>query len=272
MKSFDRKFGENLLTQTPPIPAVYLFRDASEVIYVGKAKNVRRRLSNYRNASRRKAHKKMRTIVREATSLQILPQADETMALLVENKLIQELRPRFNIDGAFSFLYPAIGIRNDDEILTLCLTTDVGTWTKHSFDWYGVFRSRTRVKAAFSALHSLLELAAHPVSPTEYKKKKYPRARGGRVIAFRRGNALKRPLREFLAGKSINALGQMASILLDKRRARLEASDVQKNLHFLKLFFEQDLVPLRNALSGSNRTYVPQQERDPLFIAQSAAS
>ena len=63
MKRFDRKFGVNFLKELPQSPAVYLFKDETgEVLYTGKAKNVRRRLSDYRNASRRKAHRKMRSI------------------------------------------------------------------------------------------------------------------------------------------------------------------------------------------------------------------
>ena len=75
MKTFDRKFGRDFLADLPTSPAVYLFKDErGETLYVGKAKNVRRRLAQYRNASRRKAHRKMRTLVREADALAVLVQ------------------------------------------------------------------------------------------------------------------------------------------------------------------------------------------------------
>jgi excinuclease UvrABC nuclease subunit len=48
------------------------------VLYAGKAKDLRRRLAGYRNASRRKAHRKMRTLVRLAASLEIRSQESET--------------------------------------------------------------------------------------------------------------------------------------------------------------------------------------------------
>ena len=45
MKPFDRKFGEGWLRQLPAAPGVYLFKDQrGEVLYAGKAKDVRRRL------------------------------------------------------------------------------------------------------------------------------------------------------------------------------------------------------------------------------------
>ena len=61
MRMFDRKFGERLIDELPATAAVYLFKDGQgAVIYVGKAGNIRRRLQQYRNATRRKVHRKMR--------------------------------------------------------------------------------------------------------------------------------------------------------------------------------------------------------------------
>jgi hypothetical protein len=71
-KQFDRKFGADLLRDLPAEPAVYLFKaEDGTVLYAGKAKNIRRRLASYRNATRRKAHRKMRTLVRRASSLEV---------------------------------------------------------------------------------------------------------------------------------------------------------------------------------------------------------
>ena len=65
VRRFDRKFGKDFLAGIPPEPGIYLFRDErDEVLYVGKAKDLRRRLGSYRNATRRKLHRKMRVLVR----------------------------------------------------------------------------------------------------------------------------------------------------------------------------------------------------------------
>ena len=70
--SFDRKFGAGLVRELPAEPAVYLFKDEDgNVLYAGKAKNVRRRMQGYRNAGRRKAQRKMVRLVRAASALEI---------------------------------------------------------------------------------------------------------------------------------------------------------------------------------------------------------
>src|SRR4051812_47502370 len=112
MRSFDRKFGTEFLAQVPTCPGVYqVHDDAGALIYVGKAKNLKRRLSQYRNAKRRKKHVKMRSIVQGAARIEWVRCQTEAEACLIETRLIQEHRPRWNVVGAYSFLYPMIGIR-----------------------------------------------------------------------------------------------------------------------------------------------------------------
>ena len=60
VRNFDRKFDAEFLESLPGSPGVYLVYDQQEeLIYVGKAKNLKRRLSQYRNTMRRKKHRRM---------------------------------------------------------------------------------------------------------------------------------------------------------------------------------------------------------------------
>ena len=159
--AFDKKFG-SALESLPTGPGVYLFRDSERgVLYVGKAKNIRRRLQNYRNASRRRVHRKMRTLVREASSLEVRAQESESQALLEENALIRVLRPPYNVDGAFAFLYPAVGVGRRDGHTLLCFSTKPEVYAELGLRWFGTFRSRPRAKEAFDALVELLALIGH---------------------------------------------------------------------------------------------------------------
>ena len=265
---FDRKFGEGFLAQVGTGPGVYRYADAEGVvIYVGKAKNLRRRLSNYRNAGRKKTHRKMRRIVKAASSLSYEEVATEEAALLAENALIRELKPRLNVEGAFSFLYPAIGVVTAEKHVLLCFTTQPEEYAAHGLQWFGSFRSRLRARLAFDALVDLLGLVGHPEKRAALPVQVSPR--GSRFVGVRQLPAdLRESLPRFLAGGEAAFLGELARALLDRPRARRDAGDVQEKLVLLKHFFERDAVRLRDALekSGATGTFVSRTERDSLFI------
>ena len=269
MRMFDRKFGERLIEELPLTAAVYLFRDGlGAVIYVGKAGNIRRRLQQYRNATRRKVHRKMRTLVREASTLEVIHRDSEREALLLENELIRKLRPAYNEDGTYDFLYPAIGIGGDEKQLLLCFTTHVDAWLDLDLRWYGAFKSRRRALAAFEALVYLLSLAGH-IERTIHLPP-HERIRGSRLTGFRRlTSEVAASLEQFLSGAGHDALVPLTRQLLEKPLARREASEVQRNIRLLRDFHDRDLGPLRAAIRADGRTgtYVPQDERDALFLS-----
>ena len=101
-----------LTLEAPPVPGVYSFFNSDEkIIYVGQSKNLRRRLGQYKNAKRVKRHSKMRKILSEASRLEYEVCASPLEAEILETQLIQRLRPKWNVMGAFYFLYPMIGMR-----------------------------------------------------------------------------------------------------------------------------------------------------------------
>ena len=271
--SFDKTFGEDFISTLPTGPGVYRFLDQdSRVIYVGKAKNLRRRLQNYRNATRKRVHKKMRTLVREAhtASWEALP--TEEAALLRENELIRRLRPRFNVDGAFDFLYPALGLGSHGRQTLLCFTAAPEEYRSLKLAWFGCFRSRTRTQEAFSALIELLEFLGHREKSRALPE--HPRPVGSRLVGLRQvPQEIVDELPLFLAGRGDGLLGALALALLSKPRARRDAGEVQARLELLKAFYLGDAVQLRRALVSAGRagSYVPHEDRDALFIRLSCA-
>jgi len=265
---FDRKFGADLLRELPREPGVYLFRDAEgRVLYAGKAKDLRRRLAGYRTASRRKAHRKMRTLVREAASLEVRPQASERQALLLENELIRTLRPTYNVDGAYAFLYPALGVGHHEGRLLLAFTSAPEEWGRLDLRWHGCFRSRMRARAAFDALVALFARLGHlePMS----RLPSVPLRRGARLEALRRvPPELPAATDAFLSGDSAELLALLFDRLLESASARRQAAQVAEALRTLDDFAREDVAPLRRALRALGRSgYVPGDERDALFIA-----
>jgi excinuclease ABC subunit C len=236
------------------------------VLYAGKAKDLRRRLSGYRNASRRRMHRKMRVLVREAASLEVRPQASETQALLLENELIRTLRPPFNVDGAFAFLYPALGVGRDAGRVLLAFTSTPEQWSSLAVRWHGSFRSRVRARAAFDALVALFGRLGHrePMS----RLPAVPRRRGARLEAFRQlPPELGAAADSFLAGESTELLALLFERLLERTSARLEGATVEQELRMLDDFARKEVSALRRALQKTGRSgWVPGDQRDALFI------
>ncbi len=267
-RRFDQKFGADLLRELPAEPAVYLFKDEQgQVLYAGKAVDIRRRLRSYRNAGRRKATRKMRKLVSEASTLEVRLQPSERDALLLENELIRTLRPRYNVEGSFTFLYPAIGVGGAGHQALFGLSTRPEQWDALELAWYGAFRSRRRALAAFDALVGLLGRLGH-LEPHK-RLPRAPRPRGSRLVGFRRLEPeLLDAIHRFLAGEAPEALGLLAQRLLEKPHARREAGLVEEDLRELRAFHASDLAPLRRSLREAGRagSYVPRDERDALFI------
>ena len=268
LRSFDKKFGVGFLKDLPETPAIYLFKDESgEVLYAGKAKNIRRRLASYRNASRRKAHRKMRELVRVADSVEVRLVESEGAALLAENELIRSLRPRYNVDGAFDFMYPAIGTGSDADRFLLCFTSQPEAFSSLGLRWHGSFRPRWRAKEAFESLAELLGRMGHLEPPS--RTPDVPRLKGSRFVAVRRIPERTLPLsREFLDGQADALLGFLFDQLLEKSGARSEAAQVEEALRILGRFYRDDVIRLREARQrvGQRDSFVPQAERDALFI------
>lgn len=97
----------------PDAPGVYLFRDADgRVIYVGKARSLRRRLANYWS---RPLHPRTEAMMAAAESVDWIVASTEVDALMLEYNLIKEHQPRFNIryrdDKSYPYLAVTVGER-----------------------------------------------------------------------------------------------------------------------------------------------------------------
>jgi excinuclease ABC subunit C len=85
------------VAQLPTRPGVYLYKDAQEkVIYVGKAKNLRSRVRSYFNDDRL-AEAKTGRLIAEARDIHFIEVDNNKEALALENNLIKQYKPRFNI-------------------------------------------------------------------------------------------------------------------------------------------------------------------------------
>jgi hypothetical protein len=266
MKAFDKKFGKEFVSGLPSSPGIYrVFDLAGSLIYVGKAKNLRRRISQYRNAKRRKRHMKMRSIVGEAVRIEHEVFASELEACLAEAKIIQEERPKWNVAGAFYFLYPMIGLSFEKGLLRLIYTTDLENIAPdllRPFSMHGAFRSRFLCGNGFFSLMKLFELVGHKNRTEKPAKHTY-------IYSFRQmdpswGHDLERLFR----GESSEAFERLVLALIENAAARRQPKKIQLLLNDVKRFWRHEAQLLHRVRSkvGIEKYPIPQKERDFLFL------
>jgi len=116
----------------PRQPGVYLYKNAEgEVIYVGKAKNLRSRVSSYL-LEKNQQNQKTGTLMREAVDVDYIQVANEHEALALENNLIKQRKPRFNIllrdDKTYPYVKLTMGDRHPKVFVTRKLRKDGGLY------------------------------------------------------------------------------------------------------------------------------------------------
>ena len=114
-------FYEKIRT-LPTQPGVYLYKNAEgEVIYVGKARNLRSRVRSYLLAASQ-ANAKTGTLMREAVDVDYILVANEMEALALENNLIKQRKPRFNILLRDDKTYPYVKLTLADRFPKVFVT------------------------------------------------------------------------------------------------------------------------------------------------------
>src|SRR6185436_19156198 len=111
--------------QTPDCPGIYLMRDANDtVLYVGKAKNLRKRLGSYRVANPDRLRKRHLRLLRDVARIQLEQCPDEKTALAREAELLLALRPRFNRAGSWKGPHRFVVWKTSEKGLVVAVTEE----------------------------------------------------------------------------------------------------------------------------------------------------
>jgi excinuclease ABC subunit C len=103
----------NIIALLPDKPGVYQFIDKSgNIIYIGKAKNLRKRVSSYFTASRKSSYK-TEVLVRKIADIKHVIVENESDALLLENNFIKKYLPRYNVLLKDDKTFPWICIKKE---------------------------------------------------------------------------------------------------------------------------------------------------------------
>ncbi|RLD37156.1 MAG: excinuclease ABC subunit C, partial [Bacteroidetes bacterium] len=102
----------SLLRSLPEKPGIYqYFNNEGKIIYVGKAKNLKKRVSSYFTKTHQTG--KLRLLVKKIADIKFIVTSSEMDALLLENNLIKEYQPRYNIQMKDDKSFPWICIKNE---------------------------------------------------------------------------------------------------------------------------------------------------------------
>ena len=107
------EFIQSLLKTLPNSPGVYQYYDSDgKIIYVGKAKDLKKRVSSYFTKDQSE-NGKTHILVKKIVDIKFIIVATELDALLLENNLIKKYQPRYNVLLKDDKTYPWICIKNE---------------------------------------------------------------------------------------------------------------------------------------------------------------
>lgn len=250
----ERKSPEEFLrsfdpSEAPASPGCYLMHDERDkVIYVGKAKNLRARVRTYLNDQ--DSRYSVKFLMRRVTHIDFLVTATEKEALLLENSLIKQLRPRYNVQLRDDKTYVSLRLNKTEEFPRI---TVVRRHKKDGASYYGPYSSAQAVRETLRNIHRVFPLRTctdHVMSnrsrPCIYYQMKRCVAPCVGYVNRDEYHEIAEQAAMVLAGRST----ELENVLREKIQARAE-----------KLEYEQAAI-LRDRLYALHRTMEKQRTVD----------
>jgi len=159
-----------VLSSIPEKPGCYMYLDEMEtIIYVGKAKNLKKRVSSYFNKTIENL--KTRIMVRKINMIRYLVVESEEEAFLLENNLIKQHKPRYNILLKDDKTYPWVVVR-DEPFPRVYLTRKKLNDKSH---YYGPYTSVVNIKFLLRLLTTIYPIrnCSYYLSKENIEKKKF---------------------------------------------------------------------------------------------------
>ena len=246
----------NFLANLTSNPGVYRMLDGEGVVlYVGKASNLKKRVSSY--FSKQNLNVKTRSLVSQIESIDISVTRSETEALLLESNLIKTLRPKYNVlmrdDKSYPYIYSSSGDFPRIQSIRLRKKPEKG-------DYFGPYPSTTAVRDTLNLIQKVFKIRncddnffnarTRPCLQYQIKRCSAP------CTAFISAQEYRQSLldaKSFLQGKSQQILDELAKRmeLAASKHAFEEASVLRDQIKSLRLVQEQQgVVQLRGDLDA----------------------
>jgi excinuclease UvrABC nuclease subunit len=240
-KRFDRDF----FAQIPRLPGVYIFRGAiDEILYIGKAKDLRARLLSYPRARPEQVSRKVIRLLHLVRKIDWEICESEEAALLRENALLRDKQPPFNVVNTRPENYYFITFESDSLSLQFRLTTEPSLPDTPQRRIFGAFKGRRSVREGYAALLRVLWATHQTDGRFEFPASLSPARSTGLPYRFefdriKPGNTrTERLIRRFLSGTSQSLLSHLThELLANENIPRFIYRCIQEDLETLKDFY-----------------------------------
>lgn len=265
---------QKIAASIPAQPGIYKYFDpGNELLYVGKAKHLRKRVSSYftKTFTSYKTHELVQRIAR----IEFTIVSSEQDAFLLENSLIKQYQPRFNINLKDDKSYPFIVIKNEPfpRVFLTRRKTDDGS------EYLGPYTSVKKVRELLQFIKQTIQLRTCPLNLTESN---ITRGKFRVCLEYHLGNC-KGPCEGLQsAGDYKESLSQLKNLLrgnlapvirhfkeemkgLSQSLAFEKAEQIKKKIEFLENYQSRSVVA--NAKTGDLDVFFIQKEKETAWIS-----
>jgi excinuclease ABC subunit C len=272
-----KRFGREFFRKIPQTPGVYSMLDQNQhILYIGKAKDLRKRLQSYQRIKPDQSARKLIRLVHLIREIRWEECESEKAALLRENHLLRTHRPPFNSLNTHPESYYFLGFHVTRCHFHFRLTTSPEV---QEGQLYGAFKGRGLVRQGYGALMRLLW--ASLAERDEQERFDYPGVLVRRKLPYSYSLLVRREfekayqkhwetlVKRFLKGTSDHLLQHLTQYLLDQVTIPpFMYNSIQTDLEILAEFYRYG--PHRNRclrrFHGIKEAHLPQEKIDDLLV------
>ena len=240
------------LSHIPQDPGCYLFKDENgKVIYVGKAKNLKKRVSNY--FQKRDHDPKTAMLVTKIASIDFIITSTEVEALILENNLIKKYYPQYNIDLKDSRRYAYLKLHHEEDypfLETLRKKEGPG-------EYYGPFVSGSIRKYVVDILRRNFKIFLK--KPSKKARSFIPKEEYVENVAR---------AKKILSGRVDDVVEELSKeMLLSSKRGLYEHALTRRNqIHALESLKEKQMMELKRQVDAHVMNYVVSEGKMYLLV------
>ena len=159
---------EDKIRQLPASPGVYLMRDAEgTIIYVGKARNLRQRVRSYFKATGDSRYQ-IKFLVARIADIEVMLTDTEKEALLLENTLIKQHRPRYNLDLKDDKTYFSLRLDPNEQFPRFSIVRKI---PRDNARYFGPYASATAAREVLRQITRMFPLRHYPLASCLARKR-----------------------------------------------------------------------------------------------------